>query len=161
MYIFVRSILFIFLLQFFLCFSINETFNNIYKSKYENYKNKYKNKIEIIEIPRLKSEGFFYYTVKNGEICDYAEKIFINKTNYYTMYLTLIHELTHYFQCIYSNKMNTNMNSIHNHILPLNTIKFIELVYKKKFWDMEYEAFYYQKNNKEFKKLEKFILTII
>ena len=76
------------------------------------------------------------------------------------MYLTLIHELTHYFQCIYSNKMNTDMNSIHNHILPLNTIKFIELVYKKKFWDMEYEAFYYQKNNKEFKKLEKYIKNI-
>ena len=47
------------------------------------------------------------------------------------MYIILIHELTHYFQCIYSNKMNTDMSSIHNHILPLNTINFIELVYKK------------------------------
>ena len=51
------------------------------------------------------------------------------------------------------------MNSIHNHILPLNTIKFIELVYKKKFWDMEYEAFYYQKNNENLK-IEKYIKNI-
>ena len=161
MYIFLRSILFIFLLQLLLCFSINETFNNKYKNKYENCKNKYKNKIQINEISRLKSEGFFYYTVKNGEICDYAEKIFINKTNYYQMYIILIHELTHYFQCIYSNKMNTNMSSIHNHILPLHTINFIENAYKKDYWKIEYEAFYYQKNSKEFEKLEKFILTII
>ena len=36
--------------------------------------------------------------------------------------------------------MNTDMNSIHNHILPLNTIKFIELVYKKNFgiWNMKH-----------------------
>lgn len=160
MYIFMRSILFIFLLQVFLCFSINETFDTIYKNKYEYYKNKYNQQIQINEISRLKSEGFFYYTVKNGEVCDYAEKIFINKTNYYQMYIILIHELTHYFQCIYSNKMNKTMSSIHNHILPLHTIQFIELVYKKKFWNMEYEAFYYQKNSKEFKKLEEYIKSI-
>lgn len=157
MYIFMRSILFIFLLQVFLCFSINETFDTIYKNKYENYKNKYENQIKIKELPRLRSEGIFYYTVKNGNICDYAENIFINKTDYYHMYSTLIHELTHYFQCIYSNKMNKNMSSIHNHILSNDIIQFIELVYKKKFWEMEYEAFYYQKNSKEFEKLEKYI----
>tara|TARA_B100001094_G_scaffold307494_1_gene339237 strand:- start:440 stop:916 length:477 start_codon:yes stop_codon:yes gene_type:complete len=157
-----RSILLLhlFLLQLCLCFSINETFDTIYKNKYEYYKNKYKQQIQINEISRLKSEGFFYYTVKNGEVCDYAEKIFINKTNYYQMYIILIHELTHYFQCIYSNKMNKNMSSIHNHILPLHTIQFIELVYKKTFWEMEYEAFYYQKNSKEFKNLEEYITTI-
>lgn len=157
-----RSILLLhlFLLQLCLCFSINETFDTIYKNKYEYYKNKYNQQIQINEISRLKSEGFFYYTVKNGEVCDYGEKIFINKTNYYQMYIILIHELTHYFQCIYSNKMNKNMSSIHNHILPLHTIKFIELVYKRTFWNMEYEAFYYQKNSKEFKKLEEYITTI-
>ena len=157
-----RSILLLhlFLLQLCLCFSINETFDTIYKNKYEYYKNKYNQQIQINEISRLKSEGFFYYTVKNGEVCDYAEKIFINKTNYYQMYIILIHELTHYFQCIYSNKMNKNMSSIHNHILPLHTIQFIELVYKKTFWEMEYEAFYYQKNSKEFKNLEEYITTI-
>ena len=55
MYIFMRSILFIFLLQLLLCFSINENINNIYKNKYQNYKNKYKNEIQINEISRLKS----------------------------------------------------------------------------------------------------------
>ena len=160
MYIFTRSILFVFLLQIVLCFSINETFDTVYKNKYENYKNKYKNHIQIRESTRLKTDGFFYYTVKNGEICDYSEKIFINKSNYYHMYSILIHELTHYFQCIYSNKMNKNMSSIHNHILPLNTIKFIELVYKPHFWNMEYEAFYYQENINEFEKLEKYIKNI-
>ena len=160
MYIFMRSILFIFLLQVFLCFSINETFDTIYKNKYEHYKNKYENQIKIKELPRLRSEGIFYYTVKNGNICDYAENIFINKTDYYHMYSTLIHELTHYFQCIYSNKMNKNISSIHNHILSIDTIQFIELVYKRIFWEMEYEAFYYQKNNKEFEKLEKYIKNI-
>ena len=157
-----RSILFfyLFLLQLFLCFSIKEKFDIIYKNKYEYYKTKYKNQIPIKELPRLRSEGIFYYIIKNGNICDYGENIFINKTNYYTMYVTLIHELTHYFQCIYSNKMNKNMSSIHNHILPLHTIQFIESVYKKTFWEMEYEAFYYQKNSKKFKNLEKYITTI-
>tara|TARA_B110000483_G_C17978255_1_gene458683 strand:- start:248 stop:736 length:489 start_codon:yes stop_codon:yes gene_type:complete len=158
--LFLYLFLYLFLLQLFLCVSINETFDTIYKNKYEYYKNKYKNQIHIEELARLKSEGIFYYTIKNGEICNYAEKIFINRTNYYTMYLTLIHELTHYFQCIYSNKMNKNMSSIHNHILPLHTIQFIEDVYKKTFWNMEYEAFYYQKNSKKFKNLEEYIKNI-
>ena len=74
MYIFMRSILFIFIFQIFLSSSINQDFDILYKNKYENYKNKYKNEIQINEISRLKSEGFFYYTVKNGEVCDYAEK---------------------------------------------------------------------------------------
>ena len=157
-----RSILllYLFLLQLCLCFSINETFDTIYKNKYEYYKNKYKNQIQIKELPRLRSEGIFYYTIRNGNICDYGENIFINKTHYYYMYVTLIHELTHYFQCIYSNKMNKNMSSIHNHILPLNTIKFIELVYKPHFWNMEYEAFYYQENINEFEKLEEYMKSI-
>ena len=129
-------------------FFYKEYFDQYYKTKYLYYKNKYNSNIQIKEIKHLKAQGFFYYTVKNGEVCDYAEKIFINKTNYYTMYLTLIHELTHYFQCIYSNKMNTDMSSIHNHILPLNTINFIENAYKKDYWKIEYEAFYYQKNSK-------------
>ena len=153
-----RNFLLICFLQILLCSSMNN--NNIYKNKYEKYKNKYQNEIEIKELTRLTSMGFFHYTIKNGEICDYSENILINKTDYYTMYSTLIHELTHYLQCIYSNKMNTNMSSIHNHILPLNTIKFIELVYNKEFWQMEYEAFYYQKNTNEFEKLETYIKTI-
>jgi len=141
----------------FLCSSMDDA---IYKNKYEEYKNKYKNEIEIKELTRLNSKGIFYYTIKNGEICNYSKNIFINKTDYYTMYSTLIHELTHYLQCIYSNKMNQNMSSIKNHILPLHTIQFIELVYNKEYWQMEYEAFYYQTNIKEFEKLEKYIKTI-
>ena len=35
MYIFMRSILFIFIFQIFYAFSINETIDNIYKNKYE------------------------------------------------------------------------------------------------------------------------------
>ena len=52
------------------------------------------------------------------------------------------------------------MSSIKQHILPLYTINFIEKAYKKDYWKMEYEAFYYQKNNKEFEKLEKYIKNI-
>lgn len=154
-----RNILFMFIFQIFLSISINQDYD-IFKNKYEKYKNKYKNEIQIKELPRLKSEGLFHYSVKNGEICDYSENILINKTDYYTMYSTLIHELTHYLQCIYSNKMNKNMSSIYNHILPLHTIKFIEGAYKQHFWNMEYEAFYYQKNTKDFEKLEKYIKNI-
>jgi len=161
MYIFVRNFLLIIFLQISLCSSINNTiYNEKYKSKYEEYKSKYENEIGIKELTRLKSMGFFYYTIKNGGICDYSENILINKTDYYTMYSTLIHELTHYLQCIYSNKMNRNMSSIKNHILPLYTITLIESLYKKEFWEMEYEAFYYQNNIKEFEDLEKYIKNI-
>ena len=58
MYIFMRSILFIFIFQIFLSSSINQDFDILYKNKYENYKNKYKNEIQINEISRLKSEDF-------------------------------------------------------------------------------------------------------
>ena len=148
-----NKFLYIFIL-FHFSFAFNET---IYKDIYFKYKNKYQSYINIKEVSRLKSNGFFYYTIKNGEICDYAENIFINKTNYKSMLATLIHELTHYLQCIYSNKNNKNISSIHNHILPLHTIYFIENVYHKKYWDMEYEAFYYQNNINEFNKLEKLL----
>lgn len=145
-----NKFLYIFML-FHLSFAFNET---IYKDTYLIYKNKYQPHINIKEISRLKSQGFFYYTVKNGEICDYSENILINKTTYKSMLPILIHELTHYLQCIYSNKNNKNITSIKNHVLPLHTIQFIENAYDKKHWNMEYEAFYYQDNINEFHKLE-------
>jgi len=80
------------------------THEDLYKELYFEYKNKYNTKIEIKEIKGLRSSGFFYYVVKKGEICSYPENILINKTTYKKMLNTLIHELTHYLQCLYSNK---------------------------------------------------------
>lgn len=138
---------------------LNEESNeDLYKDLYITYKQKYNTQIQIKEIKRLRSQGYFNYFIKNGEVCDYPENILINKTTYKKMLNTLIHELTHYLQCIYSRKNNKNMTAITNH-KPINsTQQFIKDIYVQKFWNMEYEAFYYQDNINEFYKLEKLII---
>lgn len=134
------------------------THEDLYKELYFEYKNKYNTKIEIKEIKGLRSPGFFYYVVKKGEICDYPENILINKTTYKKMLNILIHELTHYLQCLYSKQKNKIMGAITNN-KPLNKTKqFIENLYSQKFWNMEYEAFYYQDNIDKFNKLEQLVI---
>lgn len=144
-------------------YNLNITYEKYYEDYYMNkylyYKNKYNSNIQIKEIKHLKAQGFFYYTVKNGEVCNYAEYILINKTHYYYMFRILLHELTHYFQCIYSNKNNKNMSSIKNKMPSNKYITFVKDSYKNLYWDFEFEAFYYQYNYHDFKILESEIMN--
>jgi len=134
-------------------------FDQYYKTKYLYYKNKYNANVSIQEIKHLKAQGYFYYVVKNGEVCDYAENILINKTHYYYMFRILLHELTHYLQCVHSNKNNKNISSIKNKIPSDKYIKFVKDSYKNLYWDFEFEAFYYQYNYHDFKILESEVMT--
>ena len=171
--IFISNIIFTFILNFIYCMTFdndnnildnNILDNNIldnnniyYMERYMYYKNKYRDRIQINEIKKMKVRGYFNYIIKKNDICKYAENILINQTDYFNMFKILIHELTHYIQCIYSEKYNKNMSSVTNKMPNNYYVDFVKTAYKIQDWDMEFEAFYYQSNYENFKDLEKFI----
>lgn len=163
---FLSNIIFTFILNLIYCMSLNNitVINNTlidndiyYMKRYMYYKNKYKDRIQIKEIEKMKVRGYFNYVIKKDDICKYAENILINKTDYFNMFKILIHELTHYMQCIYSEKYNKNMSSITKKMPNDYYVDFVKTVYKIEDWDTEFEAFYYQSNYEKFKNLENII----
>ena len=128
-----------------------------YRYMYYKYKNMYKNNIYIEEI-NIKHNGLFVYDTYEN-ICIEPIKIYIkNKFNYKDKFRTLIHELTHYLQCIYSIKYNIEYSSITNNKPNKDIINFIDEVYNISEVKEEYEAFYYENKLLEFNNLEKFVL---
>lgn len=131
-----------------------------YRYLYYQHKNVYSKYILIKEINKSIYEGSFYFQ-DNNNICIKPISIIINNhTSYYKKYTILIHELTHYLQCIYSIKHNTVYSSITNNIPNKSIIHFINNTYNESYLKEEYEAYYYQYNHKEFHDLERHVLFL-
>ena len=147
-----RIILLLLLLVSFVLCDIN------YRYLYYKYKVLYKNYL-YIEENSLKYDGVFIYYSNNNNICTDAEKIYINnKLNYKKKFQILIHELTHYLQCLYSIKYNKSYSSITKNKPNKDVIKIIDKLYNQSNLSEEYEAFYYQYNYLKFNSLEKTVL---
>lgn len=147
-----RILLLLLLLVSFVLCNVN------YRYLYYKYKVLYKNYV-YIEETNVKYDGIFIYYFNNNNICVNAEKIYINnKLNYKKKFEVLIHELTHYLQCLYSIKCNKSYSSITNNIPNKDVIKIIDKIYNESNLSEEYEAFYYQYNYLEFNTLEKNVL---
>lgn len=150
-----RIILLLLLLVSFVLCDIN------YRYLYYKYKVLYKNYL-YIEENSLKYDGVFIYYSNNNNICTDAEKIYINnKLNYKKKFQILIHELTHYLQCLYSIKYNKSYSSITKNKPNKDVIKIIDKLYNQSNLSEEYEAFYYQYNYLKFNSLEKTVLYYI
>lgn len=147
-----RIILLLLLLVSFVLCDIN------YRYLYYKYKVLYKNYL-YIEENSVKYDGVFIYYSNNNNICRDAEKIYINnKLNYKKKFQILIHELTHYLQCLYSIKYNKSYSSITKNKPNKDVIKIIDKLYNQSNLSEEYEAFYYQYNYLKFNSLEKTVL---
>lgn len=149
-----RIILLLLLVSYVLC-DLN------YRYLYYKYKLLYKSSI-YIEENNVRYDGIFIYNTDKNNICINGEKIYINKKlDYKTKFEILIHELTHYLQCLYSMKYNKSYGSITKNKPNNNMIKIINKLYNKSNLGEEYEAFYYQHNYLKFNNLENFVLYSI
>lgn len=129
-----------------------------YRYLYCKYKVLYKSSI-YIEENNVKYDGVFIYNIDKNNVCINGEKIYINnKLDYKKKFEILIHELTHYLQCLNSMKNNKSYSSITKNRPKNNIIKIIDKFYNQSNLSVEYEAFYYQYNYLEFNDLEKFVL---
>ncbi len=147
-----KNIILLLLCLFYCIHSIN--YRYLYYQKQKLY-NKY---IDIKE-ENIKYSGLFTFDVDINQICINYKYIYIKKKNdYYYKYKSLIHELTHYLQCIYSIKHNKPFSSITNNSPDNYTINFIKTIYNESFYKEEFEAFYYQNNPDLFPQLEKYVL---
>lgn len=144
---------------FIFCFVyINSTETNYYY-EFNKYIKLYSPYIYIEEIDDLYVEGYIDYTTINNDICYRIDGIYIKKNKPFKLkFQTLIHELTHYLQCIYSYKKNKNIYVITNNIPSSKNISFIKKVYNESHWTQEYEAFFYQYNTNLFNNLENNVL---
>lgn len=132
-----------------------------YRYLYYKYKVLYKSVI-YIEENNVRYDGIFIYNTDKNNVCINGEKIYINKKlDYKTKFEILIHELTHYLQCLNSMKNNKSYSSITKNRPKNNIIKIIDKLYNKSSLSEEYEAFYYQYNYLEFNDLENFVLYSI
>ena len=147
-----KNIILLLLCLFYCIHSIN--YRYLYYQKQKLY-NKY---IDIKE-ENIKYSGLFTFDVDINQVCINYKYIYIKKKNdYYYKYKSLIHELTHYLQCIYSIKHNKPFSSITNNSPDNYTINFIKTIYNESFYKEEFEAFYYQNNPDLFPQLEKYVL---
>lgn len=147
-----KNIILLLLCLFYCIHSIN--YRYLYYQKQKLY-NKY---IDIKE-ENIKYSGLFTFDVDINHVCINYKYIYIKKKNdYYYKYRSLIHELTHYLQCIYSIKHNKPFSSITNNSPDNYTINFIKTIYNESFYKEEFEAFYYQNNPDLFPQLEKYVL---
>ena len=146
-----KLILFLFFLISFILCDVN------YRYLYYKYKNLYKNYV-YIEENNIKYDGMFTFD-NYKDICIKPKKIYIKKKlNYEKKFGVLIHELTHYLQCIHSIKYNKLYSSITNNKPNKTIIDYINESYNISHLNEEYEAFYYQNNYLKFNNLEKFVL---
>ncbi len=125
---------------------------------YKLYSKKYIYNIDIIE-GNIKYDGLFLFDTNKDNVCTKSTLIYIKKKGTYKQkFISLIHELTHYLQCIYSRKFNLPFSSVTNNKPTNKTIDFIHNNYNKSHFNEEYEAFYYSYNYKKFDKFEYSVL---
>ena len=144
------------IILFFLITCVYANLNYYYL--YNIYKQKYNNHIQIIE-DNIRDDGLFIFNIDKNNVCIKSTHIYIKKKNIYELKFTsLIHELTHYLQCIYSFKFNKPFSSVTNYKPKKQTISFINSAYNESYYNEEYEAYYYSQNYKNFNKLENIVL---
>lgn len=144
-------LLFLSFLNFVLC-DLN------YYYLYRLYSQKYSYNIDIIQ-NNIRCDGLFLFDTDKNNVCTKSTHIYIKKKNTYKQkFLSLIHELTHYLQCIYSRRFNLPFSSITENKPTNKTINFIHKNYNKSYFNEEYEAFYYSYNHNKFNILEKQVL---
>lgn len=147
-----KNIILLLLCLFYCIDSIN--YRYLFYQKHQLY-----NKYISIKEENIKYSGLFTYDVDKNNVCVNYKYIYIKKKNdYYNKYRILIHELTHYLQCIYSIKHNKPFSSITNNLPNNQTIEFIKTTYNESVYKEEFEAFYYQNNPDLFPQLEKYVL---
>jgi len=143
---------------------INYTLQEItYKNKYFYYFNKYKYLINITEtnlFPNIDGNFVYYFQPfcipHHIHITSNINNTINRTITYKIKYITLLHELIHYFQCIYSKKkyIYYKIKSI-THFKPSNIYrKFIKKYYNKSKWNIEFESYYITQYPYKFKFFE-------
>ena len=93
--------------------TINPTYYYLYHTKIKEYNSYFR----IKEIQKLDCEGLIDYSMYKNKACYKVNYIYIKQENSYeTKYKVLIHELTHYLQCLHSHKHYNAQYKITNNI---------------------------------------------
>lgn len=138
----------------------NSTF---YENKYQTYKNKYNQLINITEtnkFPEVDGKFIYYFQPFCNPVNIYISHNLTNRTiSYKDKFSTLLHELTHFFQCLYSNKLLVQKKIIPiTKFLPSYYLRsFVKKYYNKTTWNIEFEAYHITEKPNKFTIIENYI----